>query len=74
MSFHSHVSDDSAQNSATRFEHMKKIVKFMYENNLFIKYGTIYNTTYGCSKQNRCENVMWILSVLVFTYIVILDT
>ena len=45
----------------------------MYENNLFIKYGIIYNTENGCSKQYRCENTMCILSALVFTYIVIID-
>ena len=35
---------------------------------MFIKDGIIYDTTYGCRKQYICENNMWLLSVLVFTY------
>ena len=44
MDFHSHFSDGCAHNSATTFYHMKKSVQWMYENNLFIKDGIIYNT------------------------------
>ena len=50
MDFHSQFSDDSAQNAATTCEHMKKFIHCVYENNLFIKDGLIYNTTYVCSK------------------------
>ena len=66
MDFHSHFSDDSANNAAKIFEHTIKFIQWMYENNLFIKDGIIYDTTYGCSKQYRCENKMRILSVLEF--------
>ena len=45
----------------------------MYDNKFVIKDGIIYDTTYGCSKKYRCTNAMWILSVLEFTYIVIID-
>ena len=45
----------------------------MYENNVYIKDGIIYDTIYGCIKQYICENSMWLLSVLAFTYIVIID-
>ena len=55
MDFHSHFSYDSAQNSATTFEHMKKFIHWMYEGNLFIKYGIIYDTTDGCIKQYICR-------------------
>ena len=44
----------------------------MYENNLFIKNGIIYDTTYRFSKQYRCANAMWPISILEFTYIVII--
>ena len=34
--FHSHFSDDSAQIAATKFEHMKTFIHWMYENNLMV--------------------------------------
>ena len=64
MYFHSNVLDDSAQNAANKFEHMKKFINWMYENNLFIKYGMINYTTDGCIKQYRFANEMWLLSVI----------
>ena len=57
MDFQSHFSDDSTQNSDTKFYHMKKIIHWMYENKLFINNGIIYDTTYGCRKQYMCVNV-----------------
>ena len=50
MDFHSHFSDDSDQNAATTFEHMKQFIQWMYEKKMFIKYGIINDTTYGCRK------------------------
>ena len=41
MNFHSHFSDDSAENAATTFDNIKKFVHWMYENSLFKKYGII---------------------------------
>ena len=38
----------------------------MYEETLFMKDGKINYTTYECSKQYRCVNILWLLSV--FTY------
>ena len=45
----------------------------MYEENLFIKDGIIYYTTYKYNKKYRYSNAMWILYMLSFTYIVIID-
>ena len=59
--FHSHFLDNSVQNTATTFDHMEKFIHWIYENNLFIKDGIIYDTTDGCNKQYRCENSMWLL-------------
>ena len=42
MYFHSHFSDDSDQNAATTYEHMKNFIHWMYEENLFINNGIIY--------------------------------
>ena len=44
----------------------------MYENNVFINYGIIYDTKDGCIKQYRCANSMWLLYVLLFIYRVII--
>ena len=52
---------------------MEFFINWMYENNLFIKYGIIYDTTYGCIKIYRCVSVMWLLSILEYTHRVIID-
>ena len=72
MDFHSHFLDESDQNADTTCEHMKIFIHWMYED-FFINYGIIYDTTDGCSKQYRCSNALWLLSVLEFTYRVIID-
>ena len=47
---------------------MKKFIQWMCENNLFIKDGIIYDTTYGCIKRCTYANEMWLFSVLEFTH------
>ena len=64
--FHLHFSDDSTHNATTTFEDMKKIIHWMYETNLSIKDVIIYDTKDGFRKQYKCENTMWLLSVLSF--------
>ena len=64
MNFHTHFSDESAHNASTTFEHMKIFIHWMYANKLFLEYGIIYDTAYECSKQYRCVDTMWLLSVL----------
>ena len=73
MGFQSHFSDDSAQNAATTSNYMKTFIHWMYDNNLFIKDGIIYDTTDVCNKQYICSDAMRILSELVFIYRVIID-
>ena len=51
MYFHSHFSDDYAQNAATTFQNIKNFNHLICDHNFFIKYGIIYYTTDGCSKQ-----------------------
>ena len=51
---------------------MKKFIHWIYEENLFIKDGIIYDTTDICSKKYRCENAVWVLFVLAFTHRVII--
>ena len=45
----------------------------MYENNLFINDGIIYDTTNGQSIQCRCVNAIGILSVLEFPHTMIIN-
>ena len=73
MDFHSPFSDDSAHNTATTFEHIKKFIHWMYKNYLHIKDGIIYDTIDLCRNKYICANAIWLLSVLVFTYRVIID-
>ena len=72
MDFHSHFSDDSTHNAATTFDNINNFIHLMYENNLFIKDGILYDNKDGCSKQCICENSMRLLSVFAFTSIVII--
>ena len=72
MDFHSHFLDESAHNAATTFEDMNNSIHWMYENNLFIEYGIIYDATDGCNKQYTCSNSMQLLFVLAFIYILII--
>ena len=39
----------------------------------FLKDGILYDTTDGQFQQNICVNIIWLLSVLAFTYMVIID-
>ena len=73
IGFRSHFSDNSAQNFATTFDNMKKLIHWMYDNNLFVNYSIIYAITYRFIKKYICANSMWILSILVFTHRVIID-
>ena len=73
MKFHSYFSDDSAHNASTICKYMKKFINWMYNENLVINDGIIYNTTDGCSKQYICANSLWNLLVLLFTYTVVIN-
>ena len=44
----------------------------MHKDILFIKDGIVYDTAYGFSKPWICENSIWLLPVLEFTYGVII--
>ena len=44
VDFYSYFSDNSAPNVANTFKHMKKFIYLMYDNNLYITYGIIYDS------------------------------
>ena len=66
MVFRSHFSDEYDNNASTTCEHMKTFIHWMYEDNLFIKDCIVYVNIYGCSKEYKCANELWLLSVLEF--------
>ena len=66
-------SDDSSQNAATTFEHMKKLYKWIIAQKLIGNNGIIYDATDWCSKQYQCANALWILSVLAVTHGITID-
>ena len=51
---------------------MEKFIDLIYVKNLCINDGITYYTTDEWSKQYRCENAMWLLSVLECTYMLIM--
>ena len=52
---------------------MKNSVHWMYSDNLVINDGIIYDNTYGWRKIYIFANELWNLSVLKFTYRVVID-
>ena len=46
----SHFSNDSDQNAATTFEHMKNFIHRIYKNILVLKDSSMYDTIYGVRK------------------------
>ena len=72
MYFRPYFLDCSDHNSPTTFDHMETFIHCMYDSNLIIKYSIIYDTIDIFRTQYRCKNSMYILSVLLFTHILIL--
>ena len=74
MDFHSHMSEDSDQNAATTHIHMCKMLDCYIEN-----YGalpencTILDHTDGCTKQYRCGNALFYLTVLAHKFRITID-
>ena len=51
MDFHSRFSNKSDHNADTTCEHIKSFIRWIYEDNLFIKGCIVYDTTHECIKQ-----------------------
>ena len=69
--FHSHLADESTQDSATTHEHMKEMINNLKDtvNQLLV----MFDQTDGCSKQYRCARALYLLSLLAYQFDIIID-
>mmetsp|Transcript_39227 Transcript_39227/g.95297 ORF Transcript_39227/g.95297 Transcript_39227/m.95297 type:complete len:477 (-) Transcript_39227:173-1603(-) len=73
MTFHSHFSDGSRQDAATTHEHMKVLLDFLKSQGQLFQDCIYWEDTDGCSKQYRCGNALYLLSLLACTYSITID-
>ena len=71
--FHSYMSDDATQNSATVYSHMTKHLKFLVEQNLLSKGGRILSSTDGAAKQYKSATSIYFMSMLSQSFEVVVD-
>lgn len=75
LEFHSHFSDDSAQDASSTHANMDKLLRILKERvQSPIRKGTIiFDNTDGCAKQYRCWNAIYLLSLLASIHSVVVD-
>jgi len=73
LHFHSHLSDESAQDAYTTHAHMKVLIKGLQSKGMLKSYSTMWDDTDGCMKQYRSGIAMYLLSVLAVTYCITID-
>ena len=72
--FHSFLSDDSKHDADTTTAHIKRLISLIkYKTKLTTALSTIWENTYGCTKQYRCAYVLYIMSVMSPCYFIIID-
>ena len=72
--FHSFLSDDSKQDSATTTAHSKRLISFLKKKQvLTTSLITIWENTDDCSEQYRCASALYLMSVMSQTYSIIID-
>ena len=71
--FHSHLSDDSIQDSSTTHAHMTSMLNELKKGNKLKPKCTIWESTYGCCKQYRCGASLYFLSLLSSNFNIIID-
>ena len=62
--FHLHLSDSKLQNAATTIVHLYTLLASMFEKKQMIRGGTMWDQTYGCTKQYRCSIAYYLMSFL----------
>ena len=72
MDFHSYLSDDRTQNSATVKWHMDHLIKLLLKNKHLKLGGRILATTDGCASQYRSGTSLYFQSVQAVEFNVIL--
>lgn len=73
INFHSHLSDESAQDAFTTHDHMKTCISDVREDGFMKSGSTLWDNTDGCMKQYRSANVMFLLWAFAWTYNIIID-
>lgn len=72
--FHSHFSDYSKQDTATTFEHICAMFKIHEEVHGSIHKNSVFlDHTDGCAKQYRSDNALYLLSIIVLKYLIVID-
>ena len=72
--FHSFLSDDIKQDSATTTAHIKLLISLPNNKRvLTTSLSTIWENTDGCAEQYRCASALYLMSVMSQTYSIIID-
>ena len=63
--FHSFLSDDTNQDSATTTAHSKRLISLLKNKQvLTTSLSTIWEITDGCAEQYRCASALYLMSVM----------
>ena len=71
--FHSLLSDDSKHDAATTNENRNSLIELIKEKNVFTtSLSTTWEKNYGCAEQYRCASTLYLISVMLQCYSVII--
>ena len=73
LDFHSHLSDSCIQNAGSTHQHMIVLLDFLFKNKYMTEGSTLFCNTDGESKQYRCANSLYYLSLLSTKYNINID-
>ena len=72
--FNSFLSDDRKQDSSTTNAHIKRIIELLKQRNIVLnKLSTIWENIYGCAEHYRRTNTLYLISILLHDFSVIID-
>ena len=72
--FHSYISDENEQDECDSYAHMFHLLKkFFYSGILVCGMSTVREDTNGCAKQYRCDLDIYLMTVLSYSYDIIID-
>ena len=72
--FHSYISDYNEQDARDSHAHMVHIFKTFLESvRLVSGISTVWEDTYGCAKQYRCALGVYLITVMSYSYVIIID-
>ena len=72
--FHYFLSNDSKQDAATITSHRKHLISFLKDKKLMTtSLMKIWENTDGCAKKYRCASALYLMSVMLKSYSIIID-